>query len=152
MPHISEMRESKFIKKEDCGAGILVTINACKQYNVAASGAPEELKWCLEFHEQEKPLVLNSTNMQVIAGICGSDNTDDWTGHKIVLYSDPNVSFQGRLIGGVRARAPRNQAAHSSSPQNGGGRMANLPARPVQQPVPAPNLETQQFNSDDIPF
>ena len=39
MPRISEMRVSKFLKKDDVGRGVLVTIADCRQYNVAKEGA-----------------------------------------------------------------------------------------------------------------
>lgn len=133
MPHINVLKKSNFLKKEDCGPGILVTITGCTELNVAADGAPEELKWCLHFSETEKPLVLNSTNGQIIAGFTGSDNTDDWKDRKIVLYHDPTVSFGGKLIGGIRARAPRNLQA---------GPMAK-PGPPVQHPPAAQPLPNQ---------
>ena len=49
MPKTSEMRESKFLKKEDVGRGVLATISGCKQYNVAMQGAEPEQRWCLLF-------------------------------------------------------------------------------------------------------
>ena len=107
MPKISEMRESKFLKKEDVGNGALMTITGCEQHNVAKEGAGIEMKWSLSFAETDKPLVLNSTNLQLCAQICGSDDTDDWNGKKIVLYTDPTVSYQGKVIGGIRVRAPK---------------------------------------------
>lgn len=114
--NINQMKSSRFLKKEDCGAGILVTINGdVTQENVAAEGAGEELKYCLHFHETDKPLVLNSTNNQVIAKICGSEDTENWDGKKIVLYNDPNVGYAGKITGGVRARAPKNAAAQAPS-------------------------------------
>ncbi len=106
MPHISQLKESRFLKKEDCGSGILVTIRECSQQNVAKEGADPELKWCLLFDEYDKPMVLNSTNAQIIAQVCQSEETDAWLGKKIVLYSDPSISFGGKLVGGIRARAP----------------------------------------------
>ena len=118
------MKKSNFLTKTDCGPGILVTVSGCKQENVALPGAPEELRWCLFFKEQEKPMVLNTTNAQIIAAVCGSENTDDWNGRKIVLYNDPNISFQGKLVGGIRARAPRIQSAALS--------------KAAPEPVPAP--------------
>lgn len=130
MPMISEMRESKFLKKEDVGAGALMTIESCEQHNVAKEGAPPEMKWCLTFAETDKPLVLNSTNTQVCAKVCGSENTDDWTGHKVVLYNDPNVSYAGKITGGVRLRAPKKSA---------------MAAKPAPAPV-------EELNDDDIPF
>lgn len=107
MPNISILKTSKFLKKEDCNPPILVTIDGCSEENVAKEGAPEEMKWCLHFRETDKPMVLNSTNGQIIAQITGNDDTDNWTGWKIVLYHDLNVSFGGKLIGGIRVRAPR---------------------------------------------
>lgn len=106
-PRTSEMRESKFLKKEDVGRGVLATISGCVRKNVAAEGADPEPKWCLTFQELDKPLVLNSTNIQLCEQICGSDNTDDWVGKRIVLYTDPNVSYAGKLVGGIRVRKPK---------------------------------------------
>lgn len=141
MPNINTLKESRFLKKEDCGPGILVTIRSCEQINVAKEGAPEELKWCLNFEETEKPMVLNSTNAQIIAAIVGSQETDNWSGHKVVLYSDPTITFGGKLIGGIRARAPRNQSV--------------TPASRVMTPPPA-RMSPQQVaampSDEDVPF
>jgi hypothetical protein len=105
MPHINELKSSNFLQKSDCGNGILVTISHVDQQNVAKEGAPVELKWCLHFKEQDKPMVLNSTNGQLIAKITGQDDTDNWAGYQIVLFNDPGISFQGKLTGGIRVRA-----------------------------------------------
>jgi hypothetical protein len=103
------MRESKFLKQTDVGSGALLTVSGCTQHNVAQQGADPEMKWCLSFAETDKPLVLNTTNIQLCEHVFGSDDTDDWTGKKIVLYTDPNVSYGGKLVGGIRVRAPRNR-------------------------------------------
>lgn len=129
MPKTSEMRESKFLKKEDVGRGVLATISGCVQKNVAKEGADPEQKWCLTFRELEKPLVLNATNAQLCEVILGSDDTDHWIGKAIVLYTDPNVSYQGKLIGGIRVRAPK----------------------PGVVPPPPPPLQTA-IDDSDIPF
>jgi hypothetical protein len=107
VPKISEMKESKFLKQGDVGAGALMTITGCEKHNVAMAGADPEMKWCLEFSETDKPLVLNVTNMQLCARALGSDDTDEWTGKRIVLYTDPNVSYAGKVVGGIRIRAPK---------------------------------------------
>lgn len=110
MPKISEMRESKFLAKGDVGRGVLVTIAECLQKNVNAEGADPEKKWCLTFQELDKPLVLNMTNATVCAQICGSEDTDQWTGKRIVLFTDPNVMYAGKMVGGIRVRAPKPNA------------------------------------------
>ncbi len=53
------------------------------------------------------PLCLNWTNLQLIARIANDENSDNWPGTKIVLYDDPNVSFGGKIVGGIRVRAPK---------------------------------------------
>ena len=130
MPKTHEMKESNFLKKEDVGAGALLTVTGCVQKNVAKQGADPEMKWCLTFTESDKPLVLNSTNIQLCENVFGSDDTDDWKGRQIVLYTDPNVSYGGKLVGGIRVRAPRKAVAVPPP--------AALPAEPV--------------TLDDIPF
>lgn len=111
MPKTSEMRESKFLKKEDVGKGVLVTITGCVRKNTAMEGAEPEHKWCLTFQELDKPFVVNVTNAAICEKIFESDDTDDWIGKRLVLYTDPNVSFQGKLVGGIRVRAPKPGAA-----------------------------------------
>ena len=129
---IGEMMPSKYLKKEDVGRGALVTIKGLARTNVAMDGEPAENKYVLYFNEFEKPLVLNSTNIHLCAQICGSEDTDDWNGKQLVLYTDPNVSFGGKLIGGLRVRAPR--LGHA---------VANIQAPPPPPPVPF---------DDDIPW
>lgn len=135
MPHISALKQSKFLTRNDVGRGVLVTIEGVHEENVAKEGAPIENKWCITFKELEKPMVLNSTNGQIIAGITGSEETDAWTGHKIVLYDDPNVSFGGKLVGGIRCRAPRGPQVQQPQPK----------------PTPAP-VTPQAGPEDDVPF
>ena len=135
--HISALKQSKFLTRNDVGSGVLVTIRDVFQDNVAKEGAPEEMKWCLSFVEIEKPMVLNSTNGQLIAQITKSEETDTRPGHKIVLYDDPTVSFGGKLVGGIRVRAPRGQAAKA------------IAAQPKPAPAPAPQPEA---SDDSVPF
>jgi hypothetical protein len=125
----SEMRESKFLKQTDVGVGMLMTVAGCEKHNVAKDGADPELKWCLAFEESDKPLVLNSINIQLLERIFNSDETDQWIGKKVVLYVDPSVSYQGKVVGGIRVRAPK-----------------KLAAKPVPVPV------TQDLSDEDIPF
>lgn len=101
------MIPSKFLKKEDVDPPKLVTIKALRQANVAMDDQPEEMKWTVLFKELEKPMVLNSTNIQLLTKALGTDETDEWVGKQVVVYNDPNVSFAGKITGGVRIRAPK---------------------------------------------
>lgn len=106
---IGTMKESKYLKKEDCDPAILVTITGITQENMAGDNQPEELKYVMSFQETAKPMVLNWTNIQLTAKATGTEETDEWIGKKIVLFDDPNVSFGGNLTGGIRVRKAQNQ-------------------------------------------
>lgn len=111
MPKTKEMIESKFLRKEDIDGEVIVTVEKIGKGNVALDDQPEEMKWMCKFRELKKPMVLNSTNIQLMEKAFSSDDTDDWLGKEIILYVDPNVSFQGKLTGGLRVRSATPTAA-----------------------------------------
>lgn len=143
MPTLADFKESKFLRKEDVIKPLLLTITGIHQENVAMQGQPVENKWCLSFSEFEKPFVCNSVNAQLIAAICGSDNTDGWMGKKIVLFFDPTIIFAGKVTGGIRARAPRTAGGQPPPVTAPAPATKALPVEP--EPV---NLGTD----DDVPF
>jgi len=110
MPRTSDMVESKYIKKGDVGPGQLWTIRAVDRINVAKEDDEPEYKWALHFNEIKKPMTLNVTNIKMLEMVCGSDNTDDWTGKQVVVYYDPTVMYAGEAKGGLRIRAPKSAA------------------------------------------
>lgn len=99
VPNISEVRESRFLKKEDCP--LTLTIARVSQENVGLEGK-EDLRWVLLFNETEKGMIINTTNAQIMADNFGSDEMDDWAGKKVHLYNDKNVMFAGKRVGGIR--------------------------------------------------
>lgn len=137
----SELKTSKYMKKEDCGEdGILVTIAGLKQENVAPDNKPEELKWILYFQGDFKPLVLNGTNTKLIEKALGSDETDDWIGQEIVLFNDENVEYMGEVVGGVRCDVTRTKRWHQKK--------KGTPQAPAKAGTP----KNFQDMPDDIPF
>ena len=105
MVRVSELKNSRFLAKSDVEPDVVVTITGCEQLDVSLESQAPEMKWCLKFKEFDKPLVLNSTNGQLIEAILGSDESDDWIGKTIVLWNDPTVGFAGKITGGIRVRA-----------------------------------------------
>lgn len=126
------MIESKFLKKEDLDYdnGNLVTVTKLDQQNVGLADGEEDLKWCMHFKEFAKPMVLNSTNIQLATKALGTDETEEWIGKKLVIYVDDNVSFGGKLVGGIRIRR----------------------ARPVQGQAPRKSFEDAMLDVDDAKF
>lgn len=133
MAKIGEMIESKYLKQSDVEEDTTVTIEKVGKANVAPKGEEAEYKWLVRFTELPKPMVLNSTNIKRLAKACGSDDTDDWIGKKVVVYVDPDVEFAGNVVGGLRIRASQ-------------------PKPQTRQQQPAPNGGKFDDMADDIPF
>jgi hypothetical protein len=94
---------SRFFKAEDVKSGpIVVTIDKLYQGPV---GPDKEEKHILSFTNTEKELVCNATNWDAIADITGKTDSDDWSGHKIILVHE-RVSFGGKTVDAVRIRPP----------------------------------------------
>ena len=126
MPRFSDLRESRFITQHEVDPPVLATIKRFEEINVAKPGAEPETRWCVWFKEMDKPMTLNSTNGQMLYIINGKDpnGDEDLTefaiGTQLVLYRDPNISFGGRVMGGIRIRAPKAgfQSQNANVPQS----------------------------------
>lgn len=128
---VKDMIESKYLRKEDFDEDQICTIKGLKLEDLGKDDKKEE-RWILYFREHSKGIVLNVTSIRVLEAAYG-DESDLWIGKKVTVYVDPNVSFQGRVVGGLRLRPvkPEKAAQNRSS---------------VPQEAIAPELD------DDIPF
>jgi len=162
---ISELRNSRFLTKDDCEPPIKVTVRNIEQVDVAMEGQKPELRWAMNFQEDCKPMVLNSINAQVIAMITKSEETDDWGGAVIVLYNDPTVSFGGKIVGGIRVRAPRLpqaqiEQARVQPPREAGPERVDVESaitraripQPVREPVRPQPPSFNDLEDDHIPY
>lgn len=131
MAKISEMLPSTYLKQADIDQDYIVTVAKIEQKNVAPGDADPEMKWTVKFREFEKPMVLNSTNIQLMAAACDSDDTDHWIGKEVIVYTDPNVSYGGKLVGGLRIR--KHKQAAPATPRSA-GRAA--PPAALREPSP----------------
>jgi hypothetical protein len=137
------MVSSKFLKKEDLDEDVIVTIDHVSQQNVAQDGQPEEKKWVLYFREYEKGMVLNATNIQLLENATGVSDTDDLGGKEIILYVDPNVSFGGKVVGGLRLRKHKAAAPIRRA----------LPAAATRSPRDVPDEDGDpRFTDEQPPF
>lgn len=115
----SDMIESKYLKKENFDDDQTCTIKGIKQENLGREDSPE-MRWVIYFKEYPKGMVMNITTIRVLEASFG-DETNDWIGKKVTVYVDPSVSFQGRVVGGLRIRVPK----PSKTDQNRHGKPQN---------------------------
>jgi hypothetical protein len=131
----NELQTSKYLKKEDFPTPKLVTVRAVSKENVALPNQPKKERGVIYFQEYDKGMVLNSTNLRRAEKAFGADETDEWIGKKIVVFTDEEVEFAGEIVGGLRLRKPV------------------PPPPPIRQVDPGPG-GVKQFADmkDDIPF
>lgn len=145
MPKVTELypNKSEWLKSDDIpDEGLSVTIDSyeVKDFN---NDGKRDRKPVLYFREDVKALVLNKTNAGTITTIVGSDELDEWIGHKITLVAR-EVEFSGKQVWAIRVSLPRRTAnraatAAQAPPSRGQAAAAELDAA-------APVTE------DDIPF
>jgi hypothetical protein len=102
---MNEAFPSKYLKAdvdvpED--SDVVLVINDASMETLGQGKEAEE-KVILYFNGTDKGLVLNKTNWGLIAKALGSDDTDDWTGKAISLYST-DVQFGNDFVRSIRVR------------------------------------------------
>jgi hypothetical protein len=108
LTNINDVKKpSRFLSQADVEPPLLLTISGCKWDNVAPANAAPQEKVVLMFAENPKPLVLNVTNFKIIQKMTGKPEIEDWIGTQVVVYFNPDIEYQGEIIGGIRVRAPK---------------------------------------------
>ena len=88
---------SQFLRKEDLGSRkVTATVE-----RVGITEFDADKKLVLHFVGKTKALSLNRTNAKVMEMAFG-DETDEWIGQTIELWVDPYVTFQGKMVGGIK--------------------------------------------------
>jgi hypothetical protein len=99
---------SKYLKADDLPEARTVTIKSARMETLKNKNGEDE-KLAIFFKELSKPLIMNRVNFDVIAGITGEDNTDNWIGHKITLYPT-TTQMNGEEVACIRVKTPATAA------------------------------------------
>ena len=101
---VDDFGQSDYLKRPDVEPPILVTIKSVELKNMAKDNQPQEMKPVIEFHELKKRLACNKTNFKRICKETAEDDSDNWTGKKIVLWFNEDIEFGGEQVGGIRVK------------------------------------------------
>ena len=120
---INEAYPSKWLKAADLqGKTVTVKVHSVTMEQFM-DGSSKPALW---FKGREKALILNKTNAMTLSSVYG-DDTDNWTGKPVELYSQI-VQGPNGMVEGLRVRVP-------------------------EQAQPAPAVQTTPDDlDDDIPF
>ena len=97
---------AKYLKKEDIPSPVNTSILWIKEEEVTAPGKGTEKRLVLYFDGLKKGLVLNMANAEALAEITGTDDYEKWADTPVQLCVDPDVTYGGKKIGGIRIRKP----------------------------------------------
>ena len=78
-----------------------VTVDVLEGHD--GSREEKEVVW---FEETSQGLVLNKVNTTTIVEITGTDDSDEMTGHRVVLFQS-RTDMCGRQVDCIRVRAPK---------------------------------------------
>ena len=96
---VNDVYSSKYLKSGDITeTPVSYTI---KDATVEQVGPEKTEKIVIYFVGQDKGFVVNKTNAKTISKVLGSDDTDDWAGKAIKLYST-EVQFKDELVEAIR--------------------------------------------------
>ncbi len=91
---------SKFMKASDLPEETVVPF-VIDEVRMEEVGREKSLKPVIYFKDQEKGFCCNKTNANTIKKALGSDDTDDWAGKTIRLYST-EVQFGDEMVESIR--------------------------------------------------
>jgi hypothetical protein len=141
----SSFDQSKYLKAADFERERKFRIKTTTVETVG-TGADQQRKLCVWFHNDEHGLVLNRINNRTIRGAFG-DAVDGWVG-KIIVVFPTQAEFRGHMVPSLRVRIPPPKQAA------GNGHAAAPAPEPVKPPVvpPAAAAAVDEDLNDDIDF
>jgi hypothetical protein len=147
---LNSISNSKFLAKGDVGRGILAVIAG-----FSFEEFDGEKKLIMSFVTAGvKPMVVNKINRNRLIDALQTSDSSLMIGRQVVIYCDDTVEFGGRVVGGLRIRAPRPQATPepelpTPAPISGPDRALRDSLR--SPAAPAASVPPAAFD-DDIPF
>jgi hypothetical protein len=111
----------------------------------------KENKLVAYFEKKEKGIVLNKTNADMLAMLSGSEETDDWTGIDVTIFTVDTTDRQGRPTKGLRLKAVKRQQQANKpyrQPESGPQQQQRV-ATPL--PAQAP-MNGADMDAEEIPF
>ena len=136
MGNYKDLYPSKYLTAADvmaAGGHMDVTIESVAQ---EAVGREREMKPVVALRGERKGLVLIKTNATTIAELTGSEDPQDWPGHRVRLIV-VKVESGGKRVDGIRIEpvpTPRKKAARA--------------AQPVEEEPPVPEAEPWLADDD----
>ena len=104
--HVSLLFPSDYITAADLrGRDVVVVLDKIEPRHELRRQSGKDYKPVVRLRGKDKAWVLNKTNANRIIEAVGSDETGDWEGWSITLYSC-KVDYQGKRVDAIRIDPP----------------------------------------------
>jgi hypothetical protein len=129
----SDFDRSKYLRAADLEEEARFKIKSVTE-EVVGQGVNRENKLVLWFSNDQRGLVLNKTNIRILAPILG-DDTREWAGAIITVYPT-TTEMQGKIVPCLRVKPPKVAAV-----------------KPDPEPAPEPKKPSLRDElNDDLPI
>lgn len=150
MPRGSDVYKNPWLKAEDLEDDEQVFTITGSDLHTFDDNGREKAQIVLTFQETDKKFGLNVTNYTVLRGIFASDDSEDWHGHKIVLFVTQTTMTDGRQVDCLRIKRKATEKLRDD-------RKAAIAARKAKGQSPAAKPQVQpvtqaEVDDDDLPF
>jgi len=95
-----------YLKKEDLSDPVNTELLWVKEETVTTPGKDTTTRLVAYFEGLSKGLVLNTANCETLREMTGTVDPNEWKDVALQLYVDPDVTYGGKKIGGIRIRKP----------------------------------------------
>lgn len=104
--HWKKLTNPKYVGAQDFQPGqeLEVTLETIASEMVKGSDGKEESCVVARMKGAKKPMILNKTNMKIIAKNLGTPYIEEWTGKNITLYVAKVKAF-GEIVDAIRVKA-----------------------------------------------
>jgi hypothetical protein len=114
MPRKQDVIQSKHYRATDYPDGWALTAEVeMSRLEKFQNGHDETEKLVVYFKKQKPGLVVGSVVWDQFAEVTGTDEANDWKGHRVELYRD-RTEFKGKLVPCIRVRKPGTPPKKSS--------------------------------------
>lgn len=158
MPRVSDVYRNPWLKAEDLDDDeATFTITGSGLHEFTEPDGKKKSQIALDLAETDKRFGLNVTNCNVVKGIFGSDDSEDWHGEKIVLYITQTTMTDGRIVDCLRIKKKateklfleRRQAATKKRTEKALGAMSIKSSKPAE---PVTQSELDDLEDETPPF
>ena len=98
--------DAQYLKKEDLSEPVDTELLWVKEEKVPTPGKGTRTRAVAYFEGLSKGLVLNNSNGETLLEMTGTEDPNEWKDVALQLYVDPDVTYGGKKIGGIRIRKP----------------------------------------------